>query len=1480
MSNRGRRATRLAGSFALLAMFATLLPMLAFASSASAAAPPVQDTTAFCAGGPTGNPFPDVVNAPPSQTNPHGANIACAKDAGVVQGKTDGLYHPNENTSRAQMASLVAREADLMVTLAAPGKTLNPLPAAGSNPFVDVGDPPSGDPAGSQCSQALQFPCTAPHTDNILRLNAAAITNGTDATHYSPAANITRFQMAKFEVLKLEFVTGTTLDASCGATFPDAAETDATFGSFVEKAACAGIIQGKEDGSFHGGDPLTRAQTATFEIRGLAWALGKGFITPLHGATSNQGYTVDPGLFGVKTVSTTTGTNTQRGAVTCTVKTGDTVSLGLVPFTNVNTTNNKTTFKDANQDLRADAMGAPGGPFIQSINGVAQAAGTTFVPNVVAGSDGNITFVLNSTTPNSAAGAVVFKDADTNGQLNLSSTDPNTLFGTPSETFGFGCSGAWLPVDATLGTYNLDLTDPNCPLGAPPAPPPGVIIALQVLNEFTSCSMTFHYGGSSDVYQYASNVGGPNITITKADFDKYLSGVSTGNKTAIGPTGTTRLGDFMTVNYNPGGASTFTITRDVPAAPTGLTATVGDADAQGVQNDVMLTWVAPPNPDLGGFRIFRAPINSTTGVIGAYALAPAPGNGIAPATATSYNDLNAAPGKYSYIVVAINKQAAAGPLPGPDASPDSVAAQATVTATVPTLTPISVNTSFVNGPTQTPAGTPASGGDTNILDKNDVITVTFANAAGAPFNTSPIAAAANASVTIHDDDGTVVTLTNGVNASFAVGGTNNSVLTITVTTTPTASQTNGGNAQVDTGAFSWAIDAATGITNGSGAWNLPASGQPFPGMPTFGDVEREIFPTNSTVTPNTSAGAFNFPLPPAIPFGTVPGGNVFANADNNTVTVTAGSTPGGSNTIDNGETFFVFNAAGAQIATGVYNNTTGTTVTPSPALVANTTLYVVYVDSVGTNGPCCSPAGRSLPSASSAIPAATATPGVISVTGTGGTNQITVNWTTTVQQNGAASGYQVFDASNANLVATGVTAVANGTSTTVTLNTNLVAGTTYTLRVAPGTVQNPNGNVPNQAATKAFTTVTTSAANSTLTATPTNTAANGTSTSTVTVTLKNAAGGPVVGHSVSLGQNGSAAIAGANPATTNGAGQASWTVSDSTAETVTFNAFDNTDGVAVNQTANVTFNALPTITSVVPNSGPTTGGNVVNINGTGFQPGATVTIGGNPATVNNTTPTVLTVTVPAGTAGAKNVTVNNPDGGSVTSNNAYTYTAGAPTITSVVTDPVGSRLIVTFSQSGMTCPNTANALASWVFTNQDNPNSVGNDQDGGQATGSPTSVAVNGGNTAQCFLNYAAVGTNDYGTLAYAQPAAAADQAHSAGGPVPSSNPNVTESTTPTFNSVAVVSTASAGTGQPTLTFSEPVKCSSVSAGDFTATLNGGNDAVLAVTCTGTDNATITLTLATPSNNVNDSVSVSMVGTIVDEFGNSVPAQTRSTFST
>ncbi len=83
----------------------------------------------------------------------------------------------------------------------------------------------------------------------------------------------------------------------------------------------------------------------------------------------------------------------------------------------------------------------------------------------------------------------------------------------------------------------------------------------------------------------------------------------------------------------------------------------------------------------------------------------------------------------------------------------------------------------------------------------------------------------------------------------------------------------------------------------------------------------------------------------------------------------------------------------------------------------------------------------------------------------------------------------------------------------------------------------------------------------------------------------------------------------------------------------------------------------PTIGSVAPQSGTTGGGTAIAITGTGFLPGATVTLGGVAATsvvvVNSTRITAVTG---AHATGAVNLVVTNPGGASATMANAFFYT--------------------------------------------------------------------------------------------------------------------------------------------------------------------------------------------------------------------------------
>lgn len=118
----------------------------------------------------------------------------------------------------------------------------------------------------------------------------------------------------------------------------------------------------------------------------------------------------------------------------------------------------------------------------------------------------------------------------------------------------------------------------------------------------------------------------------------------------------------------------------------------------------------------------------------------------------------------------------------------------------------------------------------------------------------------------------------------------------------------------------------------------------------------------------------------------------------------------------------------------------------------------------------------------------------------------------------------------------------------------------------------------------------------------------------------------------------------------------------------------------------------PVVTAVSPSSGPSNGGTVVQITGSGFQSGATVTFGTKPAqsAVVNGTNQILAIT-PAAPATEQqslpvDVIIRNPDGQSVTATGGFTYTA-APLSISAISPGSGSNdggTIVSISGSGFT----------------------------------------------------------------------------------------------------------------------------------------------------------------------------------------------------
>ncbi|WP_231952599.1 IPT/TIG domain-containing protein [Paenibacillus sp. AD87] len=116
------------------------------------------------------------------------------------------------------------------------------------------------------------------------------------------------------------------------------------------------------------------------------------------------------------------------------------------------------------------------------------------------------------------------------------------------------------------------------------------------------------------------------------------------------------------------------------------------------------------------------------------------------------------------------------------------------------------------------------------------------------------------------------------------------------------------------------------------------------------------------------------------------------------------------------------------------------------------------------------------------------------------------------------------------------------------------------------------------------------------------------------------------------------------------------------------------------------FMAAPTIISISPVSGPTSGGTIVTLTGTNLTDATAVKFGATAASYTVNSATQITATAPAGSAGTVDVTVTTPGGTSATSAaDQYTYHA-EPTITNMspTSGPTSGGTIVTLTGTNLT----------------------------------------------------------------------------------------------------------------------------------------------------------------------------------------------------
>ena len=135
----------------------------------------------------------------------------------------------------------------------------------------------------------------------------------------------------------------------------------------------------------------------------------------------------------------------------------------------------------------------------------------------------------------------------------------------------------------------------------------------------------------------------------------------------------------------------------------------------------------------------------------------------------------------------------------------------------------------------------------------------------------------------------------------------------------------------------------------------------------------------------------------------------------------------------------------------------------------------------------------------------------------------------------------------------------------------------------------------------------------------------------------------------------------------------------------------------------------PTVTGLDVAGGPTTGGTLVHITGTGFLSSSVVTFGANAATyVTVNSNTLITCKSPAGAAGAVAVTVTNINGAAGSLANAFTYKdwtgKSVPIVNSLdlTGGPLAGGTLISISGSGFAAPAAVyfgNNACSYVIVN-------------------------------------------------------------------------------------------------------------------------------------------------------------------------------------
>ncbi|HLQ15029.1 MAG TPA: fibronectin type III domain-containing protein [Candidatus Eisenbacteria bacterium] len=663
----------------------------------------------------------------------------------------------------------------------------------------------------------------------------------------------------------------------------------------------------------------------------------------------------------------------------------------------------------------------------------------------------------------------------------------------------------------------------------------------------------------------------------------------------------------------PASAPSATVTpATVPSAPTGVTATGGNAQAT-------VSWTAPTSN--GGATLTGYTVTPYVGTT-----AGTPVNGSATTTSTTVTGLTNGT-TYTFQVAATNS-VGTGPagtsnsvtLTGPPGAPTGVTATpANGQATVSWTAPASSGGSAITGYVVTPyVGTTAQTGTTfNSTATTQIVTgltngtaYTFTVAAVNAVGTSPASAPSN-SVTPAAPPGapTNVTATGGngqATVSWTASASNggSAITSYTVTSSPgglSATTPNGATTTATVGGLSNGIAYTFTVTAANSAGTSPASA-----------------PSNS-VTPAAPPGA-----PTSV---TATAGNGQAAAS-----WTAPASNGGSAI----SSYTVTASPGGMSA----QTPNGTTTSATVIGLANGTAYTFTVTATNSAGPgpASAPSNSVTPVGPPSAPS--------NVAATAGNAQASVSWTASAYNGGAAiTGYTVASSPG------GLTASVNGSTTTATV-TGLTNGSAYTFTI---TAANSAGTSPASAPSNSVTPAAPPGAPTSVTAAAGNTQA------TVSWTAPSSNGGAAItSYTVTSSPGALTATSSTTTATVTG-------LANGTSYTFTVTA-TNWAGTGP---ASVASNAVvPAGPPAVPTNVGATAGNAqasVTWTAPASSNGAAITSytvtstpGGLAASVNGSTTTATVTGLTNGTSYTFSVTATNSAGTSAASSPSNSVTPAAP----------------------------------------------------------------------------------------------------------------------------------------------------------------------------------------------------------------------------